>query len=197
MTTIAAQEGVISMQNYENVGQYLRRIYHHLWSQINIMSSTGTRVNHWYHRSLPFLCSLSLWICSSLTFGFVWKQHLDLCSKTFIFPLDLTFHIFAVPRCQFHPAEWHHIFLLNCPEKRTIFGTVCTSKVEYSRAMCEIVFCYGKEFFLGFWKFALFCQNKGLCGGWGTCGASSDNQAEAYICSRNPQVAKNGQQVHD
>ena len=47
--------------------------------------------------------SLSLWISSSVTFGFVWKQqHLDLCPKTFIFPLDLTFHIFAVPRCQFH-----------------------------------------------------------------------------------------------
>ena len=29
MTTTAAQEGVISMQNYENVGQYLGRIYHH------------------------------------------------------------------------------------------------------------------------------------------------------------------------
>ena len=98
-----------------------------------------------------------LWICSSLTFGFVWKQHLDLCLKTFIFPLDLTFHIFAVPRCQFHPAEWHHIFLLNCPEKRTIFGMVCTSKVEYSRAMCEIVFCCGgKMALLGFLKICFF-----------------------------------------
>ena len=80
-------------------------------------------------------CSLRLWICSSVTFGFVWTQRVDLCSKTFLFPVDLTFHIFAVPRCQFHPAEWHHIFLLNCPEKRTIFGTVCTSnsKGKYSR----------------------------------------------------------------
>ena len=142
MTMTAAQEGVISMQNYENIGQYLGIGSIIIYDLRSILCHQRGPADHWYHRSLPLLCcSLSLWICSSLTFGFVWKQHLDLCSKTFIFPLDLTFHIFAVPRCQFHPAEWHHIFLLNCPEKRTIFGTVCTSKAEYSRwKMCEIIF---------------------------------------------------------
>ena len=78
MMTTAAQEGVISMQNYENVGQYLRRIYHHLWSRINIMSSAGTRVDHWYHRPLPLLpldlLVPDIWICLETAFGFVFKN---------------------------------------------------------------------------------------------------------------------------
>ena len=66
-------------------------------------------------------CSLRLWICSSVTFGFVWTQHVDLCLKTFIFPVDLTFHIFAVPRCQFHRCWMASYFPVKLPGKENHF----------------------------------------------------------------------------
>lgn len=83
MTMTAAQEGVISMQNYENIGQYPQnRIYHHLWSKINIMSSTGTsRPLISPLASAPLLLAQPLdllvadiWICLETAFGFVFKN---------------------------------------------------------------------------------------------------------------------------
>ena len=112
-----------------------------------------------------------LWICSSLTFGFVWKQHLDLCLKTFIFPLDLTFHIFAVPRCQFHPAEWHHIFLLNCPEKGPFLARFAPQKRNIPEQCVKSCFVEGGTLAL-FWgsvnigpKLAVFAKQR--FGWWG------------------------------
>ena len=204
MTTTAAQEGVISMQNYENVGQYLRRIYHHLWSRINIMSSAGTRVDHWYHRPLPLLpldlLVPDIWICLETAFGFVFEN-------IYISP-GFNFPYFRSSPLSISPCWMASYFPVKLPRKETIFGTVCTSKAEYSRTMCEIMFCWGEGrnwlFFGGSVnigpKLAVFAKQR--FGWWGpvavsTCGASSDNRAcrSLYICSGNPQVAENGQQV--
>ena len=126
-------------------------------------------------------CSLRLWICSSVTFGFVWTQHVDLCQKNIYISRGFDFPYFRSSPLSISPAaEWHHIFLLNCLEKRTIFGTVCTSnsKKEYSR---ELLFVFPLE--IGYLHLVTqicanrssFWQNKGFV--LHVCVASSDNRS--------------------
>ena len=165
MTTTAAQEGVISMQNYENVGQYQLGSIIVVWSKINIMSSTGTRVDHWYHRSLPLLLAQPLdflvgdiWICLETAFGFV-SQNIYI-SPGFNFPYFRSSPLSISPA-----AEWHHIFLLNCPEKKNHFWRGLQLKQMY-----EILFSRGAKIGSFFesvkpkWAFLLLLQNKGFCG---------------------------------
>lgn len=109
-----------------------------VWSRISIISSLDDDLrsilchqrgpaDHWYHRSLPLLLAQPLdflvgdiWICLETAFGFV-SQNIYI-SPGFNFPYFRSSPLSISPA-----AEWHHIFLLNCPEKRTIFGAVCNS----------------------------------------------------------------------
>ena len=179
-----------------------------VWSRISIISSLDDDLrsilchqrgpaDHWYHRSLPLLLAQPLdflvgdiWICLETAFGFV-SQNIYI-SPGFNFPYFRSSPLSISPA-----AEWHHIFLLNCPEKKNHFWRGLQLKQMY-----EILFSRGDKIgsFLSRWNqnehFCCFCKTK-VCAAMRTCGASSDNRAEAYICSRNPQVAENGQQVDD
>ena len=155
------------------------RLYHHPRSQINIMSSTGT--------SRP-LISPSASVPARSGFGFAHRWHLDLfghsmwiCAQNIYISRGFYFPYFRSSPLSISPAaEWHHIFLLNCPEKRTIFGTVCTSnsKEEYSR---ELQLSFPLE--IGYLHLVTqicanrssFWQNKGFV--LHVCGASSDNRS--------------------
>ena len=157
MTTTAAQEGVISMQNYENVGQYLRRIYHHLWSRINIMSSAGTRVDHWYHRSLPLLpldlLVPDIWICLETAFGFVFEN-------IYISP-GFNFPYFRSSPLSISPCWMASYFPVKLPRKKNHFW-----RGLHLKQMYEILFSRGAkiESVKPKWAFLLLLQNKGLCG---------------------------------
>ena len=148
-------------------------------SQINIMSSTGT--------SRP-LISPSASVPARSGFGFARRWHLDLfghsvwiCAQNIYISRGFDFPYFRSSPLSISPAaEWHHIFLLNCPEKRTIFGTVCTSnsKEEYSR---ELQLSFPLE--IGYLHLVTqicanrssFWQNKGFV--LHVCLASSDNRS--------------------
>ena len=131
--------------NGENVGQYqlwsiiivwseinITSLLIIVWSRISIISSLDDDLrsilchqrgpaDHWYHRSLPLLLAQPLdflvgdiWICLETAFGFV-SQNIYI-SPGFNFPYFRSSPLSISPA-----AEWHHIFLLNCPEKKEPF----------------------------------------------------------------------------
>ena len=122
-------------------------------------------------------CSLRLWICSSVDlFGHsMWICVLKniYISRGFDFPYFRSSPLSISPA-----AEWHHIFLLNCPEKRTIFGTVCTSnsKEEYSGELFPLeIGCVHLVVTQICANRSSFWQNKGFV--LHVCVASSDNRS--------------------
>ena len=99
-----------------------------------------------------------IWICLETAFGFV-SQNIYI-SPGFNFPYFRSSPLSISPA-----AEWHHIFLLNCPEKKNHFWRGLQLKQMY-----EILFSRGAKIGSFFesvkpkWAFLLFLQNKGLCG---------------------------------
>ena len=176
-----------------------------VWSRISIISSLDDDLrsilchqrgpaDHWYHRSLPLLLAQPLdflvgdiWICLETAFGFV-SQNIYI-SPGFNFPYFRSSPLSISPA-----AEWHHIFLLNCPEKKNHFWRGLHLKQMYLVEATKLGLFWAGETKMSI--FVVFAKQK-VCAAMRTCGASSDNRAEAYICSRNPQVAENGQQVDD
>ena len=170
------QEGVISWCNGENVGQYLGSII--IQDLRSILCHQLGPADHWYHRPLPFLLAQALdllvgdiWICLDTACGFVLKN--IYISRGFDFPYFRSSPLSISPA-----AEWHHIFLLNCPEKRTIFGTVCTSnsKEEYSGELFPLeIGCVHLVVTQICANRSSFWQNKGFV--LHVCVASSDNRS--------------------
>ena len=147
-----------------------------VWSRISIISSLDDDLrsilchqrgpaDHWYHRSLPLLLAQPLdflvgdiWICLETAFGFV-SQNIYI-SPGFNFPYFRSSPLSISPA-----AEWHHIFLLNCPEKKNHFW-----RGLHLKQMYEILFSRGDKIgsFLSRWNqnehFSCFCKTKSLCG---------------------------------
>ena len=197
MTTTAAGRSYIDVQ-WRKCWSIPLLIYHHLWSKINIMSSTGS--------SPPLISTLAsvpvlaqpldllvadIWICLETAFGFVFKN-------IYISP-GFNFPYFRSSPLSISPCWMASYFPVKLPRKENHFWHCLHLKsgIFQSNVWNCVLLRRENGSFWVFENVRLCWQNKGLCGGWGTCGASSDNRAEAYICSRNPQVAKNGQQVHD
>ena len=193
MTTTAAGRSYINVQ-WRKCWSIRLLIYHHLWSKINIMSSTGSsRPLISLLASVPVLAQpldllvADIWICLETAFGFVFKN--IYISPGFNFPYFRSSPLSISPA-----AEWHHIFLLNCPEKKNHFWRGLHLKQMYLVEATKLGLFWVGETKMSI--FVVFAKQK-VCAAMRTCGASSDNRAEAYICSRNPQVAENGQQVDD
>ena len=169
------QEGVISWCNGENVGQYLGSII--IQDLRSILCHQLGPADHWYHRPLPLLLAQAL---DLLVGGFVWTQHVDLCSKKHLYFPWIWLSIFSqfpvvnftgcwmasyfpvkLPRKENH--FWHSLHL---KLKREIFkGLLFPLEIGYTHLVVTQI-CANRS---SFW------QNKGFV--LHVCVASSDNRS--------------------